>query len=108
LVIRLFTRKEAVLASRTEGPKATPHEIGNYVKALEYGLRHLDSLLLSLRSMCELHERLMRGVRGDNAMPGEFRRVQNWTGSPGSTLKNALYVTPLPIQYQRRRALPSS
>ena len=74
------------------------HEVGNYVTALEHGLRRLDSLPLSLRFMCELHERLMRGVRGDSARPGEFRRVQNWIGGPGSTLKNAIYVPPPPTE----------
>ena len=73
-------------------------EVGNYVTALDYGLRRLDSLPLSLRLMCELHERLMRGVRGDSARPGEFRRVQNWIGGPGSTLRNAIYVPPPPSE----------
>ena len=117
LVVRPFTRKEAVHSSRIEGTQtslrellateagavvdrspADLHEVGNYVTALEYGLRRLDSLPLSLRLMCELHERLMRGVRGDSARPGEFRRGQNWIGGPGSTLKNAIYVPPPPSE----------
>src|SRR3989338_487939 len=36
----------------------------------------------------------MRGVRGDTATPGEFRRSQNWIGTPGCTLTNATYVPP--------------
>ena len=95
LLVRPFTRREAVLSSRIEGTQTSLrellateagavvdqspddlHEVGNYVRALEYGLRRLDSLPLSLRLMCELHERLMRGVRGDIARPGEFRRVR--------------------------------
>ena len=117
LMVRPFTRKEAVLSSRIEGTQtslrellateagavvnqspADLQEVGNYVTALEYGLRRLDSLPLSLRFMCELHERLMRGVRGDSARPGEFRRVQNWIGGPGSTLRNAIYVPPPPSE----------
>ena len=70
------------------------HEVGNYVAALEYGLNRLETLPLSLRLVCEMHERLMRGVRGDVAMPGEFRRSQNWIGPPGSSLSNATYVPP--------------
>ena len=42
----------------------------------------------------ELHEKLMRGVRGDLWTPGEFRRSQNWIGAPGSTIENARYVPP--------------
>ena len=71
-------------------------EVGNYVTALEYGLERLDTLPLSLRLVREMHERLMRGVRGDVATPGEFRRSQNWIGPPGCTLDNATYIPPPP------------
>ena len=115
LLIRPFIRKEAVLSSRIEGTQtslgellaaeagavvdqspADLREVSNYVTALEYGIARLDTLPLSLRLMRELHERLMRGVRGDIATPGEFRRSQNWIGRPGSTLSDATYVPPPP------------
>jgi len=115
LLIRPFVRREAVLSSRIEGTQATLgellaaeagahvdrspddlREVANYVVALEHGIRRLETLPLSLRLVRELHERLMRGVRGDQAYPGEFRRSQNWIGAPGSTLQNALYVPPPP------------
>jgi Fic family protein len=35
-------------------------------------------------------------VRGDHATPGEFRRSQNWIGSPGGTLATAICVPPPP------------
>ena len=111
LLMRPFLRKEAVLSSRIEGTQATLgellaaeagaaverspadlREVGNYVTALEYGLERLDTLPLSLRLVREMHERLMRGVRGDVAAPGEFRRSQNWIGPPGCTLSDATYV----------------
>ena len=117
LLVAPFIRKEAVLSSRIEGTQTTLcellateagvpvkrslldlHEVGNYVTALEYGLERLDTLPLSLRLVRELHERLMRGVRGDSATPGEFRRSQNWIGSPGSTLADATYVPPPPSE----------
>ena len=115
ILIRPFIRREAVLSSRIEGTQSTLaellaaeaggaverdpadlKEVTNYVTALEYGLERLDSLPLSLRLVRELHERLMRGVRGDAATPGEFRRTQNWIGRPGSTLNDARYVPPPP------------
>ncbi len=115
LLIRPFIRREAVLSSRIEGTQATLgellaaeagatvdrspadlREVANYVVALEHGIRRLATLPLSLRLVRELHERLMRGVRGDFADPGEFRRSQNWIGAPGSTLQNAVYVPPPP------------
>ena len=117
LVIRPFVRREAVLSCRIEGTQATlgevmiaeaaatyhagaddVEEVGNYVTALEYGLRRLEALPLSLRLVRELHERLMRGVRGDIAAPGEFRRTQNWIGRPGCTLNDASFVPPPPAE----------
>ncbi len=114
-----FIRRESVLSSRIEGtqtdlpdlyayevgqpplsgrPRASAdadrQEVHNYVRALEYGLERLDTLPLSLRFIRELHERLMGGVRGEEATPGEFRRSQNWIGAPGSTLNGATYVPP--------------
>ncbi|HEX9734353.1 MAG TPA: Fic family protein, partial [Thermoanaerobaculia bacterium] len=113
LLIRPFVRREAVLSSRIEGTQATLgellaaeagaaverspedlREVGNYVVALEHGVQRLHDLPLSLRLVRELHEVLMRGVRGDAATPGEFRRSQNWIGSPGGTPADATYVPP--------------
>ena len=113
LVISPFLHREAVLSSRIEGTRTTLEEllasgagvldvsdpadlreVGNYVAALEYGLARLDTLPLSLRLIREIHERLMRGVRGDVATPGEFRRSQNWIGPPGCRLNDATYVPP--------------
>ncbi len=117
LLMRPFIRREAVLSSRIEGTQATLgelladeagvhvdrspddlREVGNYVAALEYGIKRLKNLPLSLRLISELHEKLMKGVRGDHATPGEFRRTQNWIGAPGSTLLNATYVPPPPSE----------
>ena len=114
LLIAPYVRREAVLSSRIEGTRASlsdllldevevdrPRdadvgEVRNYVEALEYGLERLRDLPLSLRLVRELHERLMRGVRGDQATPGEFRRSQNWIGPAGSTPATAPYVPPPP------------
>jgi Fic family protein len=121
LLIGPFVRREAVLSSRIEGtqtdmvdlyayeagqlplPGVTPlpppddvREVANYVTALEYGLARLESLPVSLRLIRELHERLMHGVRGGHATPGDFRRSQNWIGRPGCSLNDAEYVPPPP------------
>ncbi len=115
LLITSWVRREAVLSSRIEGTRTTlselfvnevsadltPREltadlkeVRNYVTALEYGVTRLATLPLSLRLVRELHERLMRGVRGDRATPGVFRRSQNWIGPQGSTPATAAYVPP--------------
>ena len=117
LVIQPFLRREAVLSSRIEGTETTLgelladeaggtvernradlREVGNYVSALDYGLYRLPTLPLSLRLVRELHQRLMQGVRGDAATPGEFRRSQNWIGPPGCSLNDATYVPPPPSE----------
>ena len=114
LLIRPFIRREAVLSSRIEGTQSTLgellaaeagvavtrspddlREVGNYVAALEYGLKRLKSLPLSLRLVRELHAKLMDGVRGYHATPGDFRRSQNWIGEPGCALAQASYVPPV-------------
>ncbi len=38
----------------------------------------------------------MRGVRGQQLTPGEFRRTQNWIGPPGCSLNDATFVPPPP------------
>jgi Fic family protein len=115
VLIRPFVRREAVFSSRIEGTQSTLgellaaeagaaverspddlREVGNYVVALEYGIERLKTLPLSLRLVRELHEKLMTGVRGQHATPGEFRRTQNWIGRPGDTLAQAAYVPPPP------------
>ncbi|MCI0551002.1 MAG: Fic family protein, partial [Anaerolineae bacterium] len=75
-------------------PKSDAKEVHNYVSALDHGLLRLSTLPVSLRLIRELHEHLMKGVRGDLWTPGEFRRSQNWIGPAGSTLQSALYVPP--------------
>lgn len=110
-----FVRKEAVISSQIEGTQATlkdvlsyeatqkterpedVEEICNYVDALEYARREMSrpqGLPLSLRLLCEAHQRLMQGGRGADKNPGEIRRSQNWIG--GSRPGNAHFVPPPP------------
>lgn len=115
LLIRLFITREAVLSSKIEGTRSSigelladavgaptaqdPYdlqEVQNYIMALDYGAQRLADLPLSLRLIKEIHAKLMGGVRGKHATPGEFRRSQNWIGTPGSTLTTAKFVPPPP------------
>src|SRR2546427_7993278 len=108
-----FVRREAVLSSKIEGTQATLgellaaeagavvdrspedlREVGNYVVALEHGIVRLKELPLCVRIIRELHEKLMTGVRGQQATPGRFRQIQNWIGRPGSTPATASFVPP--------------
>src|SRR5437016_661868 len=100
-----YVRKEAVLSSQIEGTQSSlsdlllfemegvagvplddVQEVSNYVAALNYGLKRLEKLPLSLRLMKEIHGVLLAKGRGSKKEPGEFRRSQNWVGGtrPGS------------------------
>lgn len=113
----MYVRKEAVLSSQIEGTQASLNnvleaeaqlfdpmrprdtaEILNYVDAMNFGLERLAQLPLSLRLMCEIHDRLMRNTRGMNLAPGEFRRSQNWIGPEGCNLRDATFVPPPPSE----------
>jgi Fic family protein len=105
--------REAILSSRIEGTIATPEqlvlaelagpsnagedvgdaeEVVNYMRAMRHGLR--SKLPMSLRLIRELHAVLMKGVRGGQDRPGEFRDVQNFVGSPGASIGDARFVPP--------------
>lgn len=118
LLLKPLVRREAVLSSQIEGTRSglddlyryeaeqlfparegsadneDAHEVMNYVVALEYGIHRLDSLPVSVRLIRELHRHLMKGVRGEQATPGELRTTQNWIGPAGCTLNEATYVPP--------------
>jgi Fic family protein len=113
LLVGPAIRREAVLSSRIEGTEAgledlylfeadpaepprrpDVREVHNYVIALEYGLQRMETLPVSLRLVREIHEKLMEGVRGGQALPGQFRTTQNWIGRPGCLLDEATYVPP--------------
>ena len=69
-------------------------EVLNYRDALNHATslkeRDLDEELL-----LELHRILMKGVRGENKSPGNYRSVQVLVGSKGDTLETARFV-PMP------------
>ncbi|MCG3189115.1 MAG: hypothetical protein LKCHEGNO_01383 [Burkholderiaceae bacterium] len=115
LFVAMYVRHEAVLSSQIEGTQSTledvlafeadalrddtprdVEEVVNYVRAMNHGLARLPELPLSLRLLREIHAELMRGVRGGDKSPGEFRVSQNWIGGRGSTLRNAAFIPPPP------------
>lgn len=115
LFVLMYVRKEAVLSSQIEGTQssfndllraeariydpdrpADVHEVSNYVAALNYGLERLDDLPISVRLIREIHEHLLRGVRGAHLQPGELRKSQNWIGPAGATLNEATFIPPPP------------
>jgi Fic family protein len=115
LFVFMYVRKEAVLSSQIEGTQASlmdvlefesqalepnnpqdVEEVVNYIAAINYGLKRLKDLPVSLRLIQEIHQELMKGVRGAERNPGEFRRSQNWIGALGCSLADATYIPPPP------------
>ncbi len=114
LFLYLYVRKEAVLSSQIEGTQSSlsdlllfenedvpgvpindVQEVSHYVAAMQHGLDRLrEGFPLSLRLICEIHEVLLRGGRGAEKTPGDFRTSQNWIG--GTRPGNATYVPPPP------------
>jgi Fic family protein len=115
LFLYQYVRKEALLSSQIEGTQSSlsdlllfeldeapgvpiddVEEVSNYVAALNHGLKRIrdDGFPLSLRLIREIHAVLLRGGRGSNKSPGEFRATQNWIG--GSTPAMAAFVPPPP------------
>ena len=113
LFVHMYVRKEAVLSSQIEGTQSTFEEVieyeaginpksltgdmqenQNHILALEYGLKRIHDLPVSLRLIQEIHGKLMEGVRGGEKTPGEFRRSQNWIGPKGASLQEAAFIPP--------------
>jgi Fic family protein len=109
----MYLRKDAASSSQIEGTMATmvdaieaevqagtntPQDVDDilhYINALHYGIKRVtdDDFPITLRFICELHEKLMHQARTTHhAYPGEFRRSQNWIG--GTTPANARFVPP--------------
>lgn len=123
LVGRPLRRREAIESSRIEGTFTTPEqlilleaededededegkaetpargdtrEVQNYLVALDWALAQLDTLPVSSRLICGIHERLLHGVRGYDQQPGAFRNIQNFIGKT-SDPHDARFVPPPP------------
>ena len=114
-----LTNEEAVLSSKIEGTQATVdevleqeagmikegkkfhdiQEIINYRKALLSAQKVIEEEHpISLYLIRELHKILLDSVRGQDKNPGEFRKEQNWIGSPGCKMENATFIPPNPMQ----------
>ena len=112
-----LTTREAVLSSKIEGTQATLgevlkyeagertgaesrqvdiQEILNYRRALRLAEEELKTRPFDLNLLLTIHRILLDSVRGVNKARGEFRKIQNWIGAPGSTIEQAGYVPPAP------------
>lgn len=117
ILLAPLTTQEAVLSSKIEGTQASMvdvleyeagkrkskgteqdiQEIGNYRMALLDAEDWVSQRGITLGLVQQLHSVLMESVRGEHMQPGEFRRIQNWIGRPGSTIETATFVPPDPM-----------
>lgn len=117
--IFMYIRKEAARSSEIEGTKATiidvikseaeietgrfPQDVErivHYISAMEYGLKRIETLPLSLRFIREIHKVLIeKTVDAPGKTPGEFRTSQNWIG--GGSPNTAKFVPPTPLEMNR-------
>ncbi len=107
----MYIRKDASSSSQIEGTQATminaieaesdtsnhiPEDVNDilhYIHALNYGIERLKDFPLTLRTIKEIHQRIMKdGRKSHFADPGNFRASQNWIG--GTSLNNALFIPP--------------
>jgi Fic family protein len=118
ILIEPFIRKEALESSQIEGTHATlsdvyayeagqetlidedrrqgTQEVMNYLHALTHGLDAITAgEPITVELLCAMHGRLLSGVRGNEANPGELRTTQNFIGST-PYIQDARYVPPPP------------
>lgn len=72
-------------------------EIQNLKEVIEYSENYIKkNKKIDLVFVNSIHKILLDSVRGQNKEPGKIRNIQNWIGPRGCTIKEAIYVPPIP------------
>ncbi|WP_295796622.1 Fic family protein [Mucilaginibacter sp.] len=111
MFIQMHVAKEATQSSKIEGTKTNIAdammekediasnrvddwiEVQNYISAMNYGVERLQHLPFSSRLIKDTHKVLLKGSRGEQKHPGNFRTSQNWIG--GATINDAKFIPPV-------------
>lgn len=114
MFISMYLKKEAVLSSQIEGTQISLEdyleydvdinkkkkdeeiEVLNYIKALHYGLNNIEDGSISIEDIKKLHKILVKGTRGEDRNPGEFRKGQGFIRGDGPSILHATYIAPPP------------
>lgn len=114
LLIGPYLRREALASSRIEGTQTSlsevlqaeldaavadddTEEVRRYLEATNLAYQLAKELPITQRLVLKVHEVLLRGVRGEEKSPGQFRSSPVWVGRAGATPETAVYVPPLPV-----------
>ncbi|MBI2143831.1 Fic family protein [Candidatus Woesearchaeota archaeon] len=112
LFIKAYKRREAWLSTKIEGTNVSLSdvflseagsiekrgyrdikEIINYIHSLNNALERLSNGFdINKDLVNEMHDKLLRGVRGSNRLLGEYRKVQNWID--GKHWQSAGFIPP--------------
>jgi Fic family protein len=117
ILLSPLTTQEAVLSSKIEGTHVTigevleieaggdgdsrisqpkrddAEEVINYRSAMRACMTEVEAgRTLSQHILRAAHARLMKGVRGRDKTPGQYRTEQNWIGPPKCKLEQATFI----------------
>src|SRR3989344_1428754 len=119
LLIIPYLKKEALSSSRIEGTQISlsdyflseakgitkedieATEVENYLHAIRRTLKEIETKPISIKLIKEMHRILLKGVRGNELLPGNFRPVQNWIGPKNTKIKDATFVPPPKEEVER-------
>jgi Fic family protein len=118
ILLSSLTTQEAVLSSKIEGTQATfeqvlqfeaddknqseidiqhdIQEIINYRNATSAAISYLNERPIDIKMLQDLHQILLTSVRGEQKKPGKIRDIQNYIGSKGLSVKQAIFIPPAP------------
>ena len=120
IFVAMYVKKEALLSAQIEGTQVSLQgvlefeanlkpkedirdirEVINYVRAMNYGILHLENSGLDLALIDKSHRTLITGTRGPDKNPGRYKDKQNFLGTPGGSIFQASFIPPPPAKIEQ-------